>query len=269
MTLHWVFQRNRRNPFETQRLSQIVEALGFEAHIVELVPFGAEIPQVSAISAGAPVVCYGPGFVPRALTRASWRPGIFFDAASFRWSTFRAPWGRMMLNSSAELYKVRDVRRLLAGGERLFVRPDADNKAFEGGVHDAASFAEALTNSRMPDGAPADDNLAVIVAQPLEIASEYRMFVVDGEIVAASSYRHLQRPDGSAFVPTAAVDLAIAAAALWMPAPVACIDVAVCADGTLGIVEANCLNGARFYDADAVALIGAISSYVQRTYRPI
>jgi hypothetical protein len=83
-------------------------------------------------------------------------------------------------------------------------------------------------------------------------------------VVAASSYRYLQRPNIEAFVPNAAVDMALAAAAAWMPATAACIDIAISVDGTIGIVEANCINAARFYGANIAAVVDAVSSHVER-----
>jgi hypothetical protein len=266
MTVHWAIQRTRSNPIEANHLYEIVATLGRVAHLIDLTPFSSTIPPVPEIPAGAPVVCLGPGFVPRALDHPTWRPGIFFDDASFRWSSLAARWSDLMLNRRAKISTVGDVREQLDQGGRLFVRPDADNKAFDSGVHDAESFSHAIAQSNMPDGSRADDAVAAVVGPPLDIESEYRMFVIDGEVVAASSYRHLQRPDFNAFVPHAAVELALTAASSWMPASAACIDVAVCADGTLGIVEANCINAARFYGANIAAVIEALSSYVERTW---
>jgi hypothetical protein len=264
MTVHWIIQRNHGNPFEAERLREIVGVVGHRAHSVDLVPFNVAIPPIREIPMESRVVCHGPGFVPRALAHPGWRPGIFFDEISFRWSAFQAHWPDLMLSHSAILSTVGQVRSLLAQGTRMFVRPDADNKAFESGVHDAGSFARAIARSNMPDGSPADDAVAVIVAPPVEIESEYRIFVVDGEIVAASSYRHLRKPNIEAFVPNTVIDLALSAASIWMPAPAACIDVAISPDGTLGIVEANCVNAARFYGANVAAVVESISSYVER-----
>ena len=264
MTIHWVIQRTRRDPFEAERLCEIVGTLGHLAHPIDLVPFSAAIPAVPAIPMGAAVVCHGPGFVPRALAHPTWRPGIFFDEAAFRWSAFHANWPGLMLNRAPTFATVGEVRALLAREGSMFVRPDGDNKAFESGVHDAGSFARAIAQSNMPDGSPVDDKTPVVIGSPVEIESEYRLFIVDGEVAAASAYRHLQRPNVEAFVPNAAVDLALSAASTWMPAPAACIDVATCADGTIGIIEANCINAARFYDANVAAVVDAICSHVER-----
>jgi hypothetical protein len=42
---------------------------------------------------------------------------------------------------------------------------------------------------------------------------------------------------------------------------VTCIDVASSA-GQFGIIEANCFNAARFYEANAEALLGAVAANV-------
>jgi hypothetical protein len=262
--VHWIIQNNRSDALA---MSALVEKAGHAAHLVDLVPFSPDIPAVAGVPDDAPVICWGAGFVPRAAAHPSWRPGIFFDEASFRWSAFRAAWGGLVLNDDAEVRQLGEALAELDKGGHAFVRPDADNKAFESGVHTAASLREAVARSRMPDGSRAGADLPVVVARPRDVVSEYRMFVVDGDVVAASSYRHLGVPNVDAFIPHAAIVAALDAAALWMPAPVACLDVGVDDKGRMGVVEANCFNAARLYAADAAEIVAAVSDHAARARR--
>jgi ATP-grasp domain, R2K clade family 3 len=140
-------------------------------------------------------------------------------------------------------------------GGAAFVRPDADNKLFDGGVYDQASLRSAAGN--LPD------DLVVVQAQTQIIDTEWRCFVVDGEVVDGSEYRRNGQPSFSRGVPQRAIELVETATKRWLPAPVVCIDVARSGD-RFGIVEANCFNASRFYAADIANVVGRVTEFCSR-----
>lgn len=137
----------------------------------------------------------------------------------------------------------------------LFIRPDEDSKAFDGGTFaDASELRAALGNN--------DHSLAVVRGRVTTVDAEWRCFVVGGEIVDASEYRRGGSPSFYRGAPPRVLDLVDAALAQWSPAPVTCIDVAS-SGGHFGIVEANCFNAARFYAADAATVLAAVAAHVR------
>jgi hypothetical protein len=196
----------------------------------------------------------GKGFVTRALHHPRLKPGLFFDAETFRWAAFRSGWEGAILSSDGRVMALSDARDFLQNRATAFVRPDSDSKVFEGGVYDASSLEAVTKQTAVPNATP------VIVASPLNIEAEWRFFVVNREIVGCSEYRRWGRSSNDGSVPHAAIDLADLALR-WSPADVYCLDLAASGD-RVGVVEANCFNASRFYSAVIERVLRAVNAYV-------
>jgi ATP-grasp domain, R2K clade family 3 len=252
----WLLQANLRDGLFLDQLKIALTAHGTPWHQVALVPFVNALPELPAACLDRPVVCYGPSFVPRVARHRHLNPGIFFNDANFRWSAMRGAWTDGMLAPEAAVLSLRQVCGGLAEmGGVAFVRPDADNKLFDGGVYDLASLRSATKS--LPD------DLIVVKAEPQIIDAEWRCFVIDGEVVDGSEYRRNGKPSFSPGVPQRAVELVEVAAKQWLPAPVVCIDVARSGD-RLGIVEANCFNASRFYASDITNVVSRVTEFCSR-----
>jgi hypothetical protein len=264
MTTQWLLQDNHPNLSSVREIEAILRTQGNDVALVALKGHSTEIPQTEAMDMSRPTVCYGPSFVPRALGYPELSPGIFFDSATFRWSAFRSGWGDLMASSDALVMRLPDAMSRIAF-ESMFVRPDEDSKAFDGGLYDRTSLTAVLGPAI--DRGPVNDGTDVVIASPIRIDAEWRTFVVGREVVAASSYRHNGIGNMDLHVPHRAIDLAFAAAELWAPAEVFCLDIALSGE-RYGIVEANCFNASRFYGADASIILESVSSFVDREYAP-
>lgn len=250
----WILQANLRDQPFLARLQATLDELGEDWHAAEVVPFVPELPPLPFTVDERAIVCYGPSFVPRVAAAPAWRPGIFFDAATFRWSAMAAAWGDLMFSPDGAVMTVFDALEALAR-EPLFVRPDEDSKAFDGGV-----FADAAT-LRAQLGSTALETPA-IVARVRPVDAEWRCFVVNGRMIDSSEYRRAGRPSLHRGAPPRALELAERAAARWMPSDVTCIDIASSGDD-FGIVEANCFNAARFYACDPATVIAGVTRHVR------
>lgn len=253
----WLLQRNHPNTGSIREIARLLEEQGFDVFQVHLASRTAEIPFVEGLDVSRPTVCYGPSFVPRALGRPDLDPGIFFDETAFRWSSFAQGWDGLMLSEGSAM-SVEEAMEV--DFSTVFARPDADSKAFDGGLYQRGELLRTLEEARSRGRLRVDDE--VVLARPVSVDAEWRTFVVDGEVVAASSYRKAGQPTVEEFVPYAVSDLARHAAELWRPAPVFCLDVAL-SEGRYGIVEANCWNASRFYGADARTILIEVSRYVE------
>ncbi|MBA3458015.1 MAG: ATP-grasp domain-containing protein [Deltaproteobacteria bacterium] len=253
--LTWLLQANLRDRGFLAELMTSLDLLGEAWHAVTLVPFSPLLPEVPPDIEGGAIVCYGASFVPRVADRTSWKPGIFFDRDTFRWSTMCARWQELMFSSEGRSMTLDGAIEALDDGARSsFVRPDADDKLFDGGVYDAQTL-------RVVSKGAARES-AVIVAEPRPIDAEWRCFVIDREVVDSSEYRRAGQPSLRRGAPPRVIELAEQAAARWVPAAVTCIDIASSGD-RFGIVEANCFNASRFYAVDTRTVLERVAAHVR------
>ena len=97
----------------------------------------------------------------------------------------------------------------------------------------------------------------MVCGPPVTIHKECRFFVVDGAVVAGSTYKQ-----GGVMVAGAETDpisagYARACVQRWQPARAFVLDTALTPDGP-SIVEVNCINSAGFYGADVERIVLAI-----------
>jgi len=252
--LTWLLQENMRDRLLFADLVSALDQLGEPWHAVPLVPFSPALPALPPELEAGPLICYGAGFVPR-VADSTWTPGIFFDRDTFRWSVMRAHWQELMFSDDGRGMTLGEaLAQLDDGAAPCFIRPDADDKLFDGAVYDADRLRAAT--------AMCDRQTSIICATPRAIDAEWRCFVVDGVVTGGSEYRRAGTPSLHAGVPPRVGELAEQAAARWLPAAVVCIDVASSGD-RFGVVEANCFNAARFYATDPLPVLERVAAHVR------
>lgn len=225
---------------------------------ISIIPGAAALPEMPTID--GPVVFHGrTTLILRAFEHPQWQRGIFFDPKHFQHRAYAAAYGNRLLNADAEIMTWEEfVGQSRAPEERVFLKPNDDLKRFTGGIF---SFAECLTlYKRLRSSArPIEPTSEVVISKPCEIDAEWRLFIVDGQIVSGSMYR----PSSDAYLPDDLVAFAEQAVSQWMPASVFVLDVAR-VEGTWKIVECNCFNGSRFYTADVCQIVRAVSKYQEQ-----
>ena len=264
----WLVQQTR-NPTETVRaIERVCGEQNLPFQFVPQIPFSRELPDLPNVA--PPFVFYGyTTLILNAYQSPLWRSGVFYDPANFRPFAYQSQWGHDQMVSPFQFVPLRELRIWWSSGhtgEPLFLKPDDDLKRFSGGVMNYAEFDEWY--SRLETGNDEDavsPETHVAYASPAaEMGPEFRVFLVEGRAVAASSYL----PHGGLAVPPEVVEYAEARANIWQPAPVFVLDVAYIAgegESSLRVVEANCFNGSAFYRADVGAIVWQVSRYQQAT----
>lgn len=254
MRTTWIVQTNGEPPTPTaDRLRRACEAED-QPFLPIAVPRGAtalpELPDVAG-----PVVLHGrTSLILAANADPRWRRGVFLDPERFTQRAWQAAWGPRLLNAGARVARWSELLGSTSD-EAVFVRPPGDSKLFTGHVRrlrECGTLYADLVAAGRPLG-PADE---VVLAPPCEIDGEWRLFVVDGEVVTGSAYR----PSADPRLPPGLVAFAEEAVATWAPAAVLALDVAR-ADGEWRIVECNCFNWSGVYAADAERLVRAVSDH--------
>ena len=247
----WFIQSNGLNQILFINVRECLMDQSIHFVEVNLKPFSNEIPDFSEYSSQS-IVCWGAGFVPRIYFQSDINPGIWFKPEKFKWSRFYENWRALMLSSDGEIGSWKELVATPFTAKR-FVRPNGDNKYFEGGVYRNPYDIELAHN--------APDDFEVVVASAIPVENEWRFFIVDKTIISESSYRLNGAPNIQGIPPTEAIEVVSQAISIWCPDDVFCIDIGF--DGQrYGIVEANCFNASRHYGADTRAIISAINNFL-------
>jgi hypothetical protein len=252
MPMHWIVQTN---VFKEDRYAQVIETLergGIPHTIVTVVPFSHEI--IPCPRASNPIAVIGSYLLVKRAHELGWGPGVFSTDITF--PAYAEAFGRDLLNHGARVCSLGEV----ALEEASFLRPIADGKDFPGTVvapDELASWREGLCDVNGHRRVSAETR--VVVAALREIHAEYRFFVVDGQIVAASRYKLGGRMSPAAEIAPEAATAAEGFVARWQPDRAFVIDVALTPDGPK-VIEINNINAAGWYHADVSRVIQAIDA---------
>ena len=174
-------------------------------------------------------------------------------------------WHPYLLNGAdAEFLTLKSVpAKLSHTGDDLFMRPVSDSKEVAGGVksraeiHAIAEKVLSIDPSEIPGGSLEHDT-EMMFTEPMRILQEWRLWVVDEQIITYSLYKEGRRVVYRAEIDEDALAFAkqmVAANPHYARAYV--IDVCRTADG-LRLIETNCINAAGFYAAELQKLAFAI-----------
>lgn len=255
--LRWAIQSNLVNADDVEKLLRGCQQHGQPAVTFETIPFSNQPPELDS---DLPTVFYGStGCMSNIGEAGKWNPGVFFDPELFSFPEWGRAYTGYCLNGEARQTTLAGLAAESQELERLFfLRPIHDDKAFAGEV---MTFAEIRKWVGELDQTVLSPCTPILVAEPVGISHEWRLFLVDGKVSTGSHYRTRQRFDVYAGVPDEVIEFAEKLAGIWQPAPVFVLDVALSAD-QLYLVEINCFNSAGFYASDVAKLVGDVSRYV-------
>lgn len=147
------------------------------------------------------------------------------------------------------------------------MRPNSDLKEFAGMVMsftDLLEWRKNLITIKDEPGVTVTPDTYVVVGDVIEIAREWRVFIVDSKPMSCSRYRSYGQFDSVQEFPDEVRKVIENACQQYLPAPVVVIDVGVTSSYRYGIIEANCFNSSGWYENDMQAVVAAVSEYVEK-----
>lgn len=254
--IQWVVQRNltHRADFEALRLACAEAGVTFIP--LDIIPFTSGLPSFDRSRRS---VIYGSTtFNALAREDSSLREGIFFDEEQFSIENYFHHWGRYMLNYGARIMTFQELisGNEYAGDRLLFIRPNDDNKSFAGEMKRYDEIKEWYTQLAGVN----IENSRIVVSEPYNIAYEWRLWIVNKQVVAASKYRHYFKLTKEEGCPRCVVDFAKARCEEYTPHDVFVMDICLCGDEYF-IVECGGMNGAGFYNARVNDIVREVSIY--------
>lgn len=167
-----------------------------------------------------------------------------------------------LLNENTIMATFGDLQRRSAFfktifGQEVFVRPNSSLKTFSGFVLNG-NWEQELNALNQTSSVSSDT--MVVIAAPQQVLAEYRMFIVNREVVTGSQYEKDGKPHLSSKCPADVWALAqLMADNDWQPDIAYVCDIATTKNGPK-IIEFNGLSTSGWYLADMPKLIDAVSN---------
>lgn len=257
--MQWILQKDQR---DFVALGEVLARLNIAHSFHAIIPFiGHPIPE-PRIANNADVIIFGLYSVRLYAKKMRLTPGIF----ELRPFVHEVAWQPFLLNAQgrAIFTSTKEILDFVKSDPRelFFVRPVEDTKTLSGKVmsvrqiEDTVSKVLKLDPNDIIEGSLAHDT-KLMVFDPVAIQKEWRVWIVDDEIVTYSLYkmgdqvvyRNEIDDDAKAFAKKM-----IATNPQYSPAYV--MDICRTSTG-LKLLETNCLNSAGFYAADLFKLVEA------------
>lgn len=273
MSRFWVVQNNLYNEAGYVRFIEALDHLKIDYAIVKPVPFtnillpadfdssvcDVEDAEEAFIPEGREVIAVGATSLGRISKSKGWYPGVFLND-NFDYRKWREGYGNENILSDDGIVGTVDQIENIHGWDTLFVRPIHDTKAFSGTVMSSDEFEKwkhDISDVVETDYSPLHCNTEIMIASPKKIYAEYRMFIVNGEVVTGSMYKQGNRVISNKHVDNAIYQFTGSMIGRWRPAKAFVIDIADTPNG-LKVIEINCINSSGFYSADVQQIIMAM-----------
>lgn len=255
--MHWVLSKNLQTDSAYPTLLQQLERQGATYTLIGMVPFSGEVVTVDGDQKledlTGPVFGCGKGSMKHAARRYGWAPG-YIEACEY--SDCLNHYNSDMLNEDAIFGKLSEV---VPTEDRFFVRPNADDKSFNGQIMDKAEFLDwQQTMCAMEDSATISKDDYIILAPLKEIYAEYRFYVVKGKVVTGSLYKSRDTVVYVECIDQAVIDFAQRMVKKYCPSIAFVIDIADTPDG-FKVLETNSISSSGFYAIDVGKFVAAIN----------
>lgn len=255
--MHWVLSNNLKSDAAFPTLLLQLERQDTSYTLIGMVPFSGEVVAVEGDQKLAdikgPVFGCGKGSMKHAARRYGWTPG-YIEAADY--IDCLTHYNSHMLNNDSIVGKLDEV---VPTEPRFFVRPNADNKSFNGQVMTKDEFLDWQKRMRtMEDSATITKNDYIVLAPLKEIYAEYRFYVVNGIVVTGSLYKSRDTVVYVECIDRDVIDFAQRMADTYCPSVAFVLDIADTPDG-FKVLETNSISSSGFYAIDVGKFVAAIN----------
>jgi len=262
--INWILQRNLTKP---KILDQIKSALNKDDETweeVDIVPFSEKIPQIK--NKDSLNIIYGSTtFMLNAFKDEELREGVFYDPNTFQMKNYVRKWKENILNHEGQLIKFGALNNLKSEqNKKWFIRPNHDGKEFGGRVDSfqkLRDWSKQICKLDLPDF---NAETEIWISEPKEIKKEWRLFIVDDEIISSSRYMNNGILDESAKdIPNEMIFFAKSRIEEYRLHDIYVMDIAQI-ENEYKLIECNCFNGTGFYEHDIKKIIASINNFKRK-----
>lgn len=261
---HWILQKNLTKPQVLERIKNTLSINKDSWQEILVIPFSEQLPPLTVPD--GKLVFYGSTtLMLNAYKDLNYRDGVFYNPESFQMANYVTKWGDNVLNCKGLLMELRNFTHLDSPLEKKwFVRPNNDGKEFSGRVDTYKSLKDWANRICQLDAPDLNKFTEIWVAQPAIINKEWRLFIVDDELISTCRYMkagklNINKDDK----PAAMLSFAKNRINEYRPDDVYVMDIAE-VNGEFKLIECNCFNGTGFYDHDIEKIVSAINNFLKR-----
>lgn len=243
-----------------QDIEAILLSEGFEIKVGKYERFAKKEELPSYFDVDDCVIVYGSLEFVRQQQTKGYIPGPYFQLKNLECLSYTAKLDNpgLLLNDNhvfsnfSELVRRRDFFFSAFRTDELFIRPNSGLKSFTGLTLNRENFDEEINSLKQLSSIEPDT--LIIVAPAQKIQAEYRLFIINRQVVAGSSYQK----DGEVYlsqqVPDSVKEVGLEMANnAWQPDLAYVCDVAETPDGPK-IVEFNAISTSGLYQANLAKL---------------
>jgi len=267
--MHYILQENvfREQHYDLLEKSLIRFKLPYTK--VRIFPFVEKIVALSDIPDGGfnvdelpeyvppsnHVFCFGAIKLARIASKKNWTPGSMMND-NHDFMVYKDYYKDDLLNIDSVICKVSDT---FDWGDGLkFIRPTKDTKSFTGKLYEKEEWIDSVEHNLKNQSTELfNKDTQIQVSSPKNIYQEIRCWVVNGEVISASTYKVGTQVVYKRVIDEEPLKYAQSMVDKFQLADAFVIDVCE-TDNGWKIVECNCINCAGFYDVDIQKMLMAI-----------
>lgn len=261
--IRWVIQSNLISEDDYNRMSEICKEIGVESEGITVIPFSPVIPDFT--NDEKTNIYYGSTTLMYNLYHQRNKPvGLFFDEDTFTMENYLNRYKEHMLTSDGKITTFKEFSVENHSGDSLwFMRPNADDKSFNGVVKTFSEAKNFIQNSIKYDNVILTEDTKILVGSPWNIEKEWRNYIVDGRVITSSLYQKNFRlkKDGND-IPQDMINFVEDRCKEYVPHAIFAMDIALCG-GEYYIIECGCLNSVGLYHSDVKKMIVAVTNWIK------
>jgi hypothetical protein len=268
----WIIDKSMKDEFRKVELISLIERLGYEAHLMQYIPFSRKEDIELPYDINDCVIPYSTINLGKHLKGYY---GSYLDEEALKFNNYYSriklppeDWvnGDFLMTTFYDFTENYEKYEKFFETKALFIRPNSGSKLFTGLPILSKSDMHYQANALRQLSGVLDESI-IMVSTAKEIKEEFRFIVVGDEVIDGSRYSLNGEHTELHFYTTAALELAIKVAKTPnKPVEIFTCDVAEMGDGSVKIVELNSFNCAGWYHCDPTIIIDKVSKYVEKRY---
>ncbi len=262
--INWILQKNLTKPEILKRIKSVLNGKDEIWEEVEVIPFSNEVPEIKNKN-GFKIIYGSTTFMLNAYQDNNLNEGVFFDSTKFQMENYVNKWKNKVLNSDGKLFKFGAITELNSKQtQKWFIRPNNDGKEFSGKVvsyEELLNWSNEVCKLNIPE---LNKNTEVWISEPKVIKKEWRLFIVDNQIVSASRYmKDGELNESENDIPKEMIEFAKERISEYRIEDVYVMDIAEIKNG-YKLIECNCFNGTGFYKHNIEKIIQSVNNFVRK-----